>query len=105
FIDTGTFPAAHRGATVAVPWVVVEYVHGGSEGATLSERVDHSLQSTGSAFDPARAAHGIECLTSGLVAVHEVGVIHRDLKPHHVLCCGFGDGEVFKVVRLGFARA
>ena len=104
FIDTGTFPVAHRGATVDVPWVVVEYVHGGREGTTLSERVDHSLQSTGAAFDPTRAAHAIECLTSGLVAVHEVGVIHRDLKPDNVLCCGFGDDEIFKLADFGVAR-
>jgi serine/threonine protein kinase len=104
FIDTGTCPVAHLGAMVDVPWVVVEYVHGGSEGTTLSERVDHSLQSTGSAFDPTRAAHAIECLTSGLVAVHEVGVIHRDLKPDNVLCCGFGDDEIFKLADFGVAR-
>jgi serine/threonine protein kinase len=104
FIDTGTFPIAAFGALVEVPWVVVEYVHGGAEGTTLSERVDHSLQSTGAAFDPARAAHAVECLTSGLAAVHEVGVIHRDLKPDNVLCCGFGDGEIFKLADFGVAR-
>ena len=108
FIDTGTFPVAyahgHHSATVDLPWVVVEYVHGGREGTTLSERVDHSLQSTGAAFDPTRAAHAIECLTSGLVAVHDVGVIHRDLKPDNVLCCGFGDDEIFKLADFGVAR-
>ncbi|MFT3767384.1 MAG: serine/threonine-protein kinase [Minicystis sp.] len=104
FIDTGTFPLDHFGGMVDVPWVVVEYVHGGAEGTTLSERVDHSLQATGSAFDPARAAHGVECLTNGLAAVHEVGVIHRDLKPDNVLCCGFGDDEILKLADFGVAR-
>jgi serine/threonine protein kinase len=100
FIDTGLFPLGG----VEVPWVVVEYVHGGAEGTTLSQRVDHSLQSTRAAFDPGRAAHAVECLTSGLVAVHEVGVIHRDLKPDNVLCCGFGEGEIFKLADFGVAR-
>jgi eukaryotic-like serine/threonine-protein kinase len=104
FIDTGTVPVAYGGSQVEVPWVVVEYVHGGAEGTTLSERVDHSLQATGAAFDPGRAAHAVECLTHGLAAVHEVGVIHRDLKPDNVLCCGFGDGEIFKLADFGVAR-
>jgi serine/threonine protein kinase len=104
YIDTGTCPVAYRGKEVAVPWVVVEYVHGGAEGTTLAERVDHSMRSTGSAFDPARAAHAIECLASGVSAVHDVGVIHRDLKPDNVLCCGFGDGEIFKLADFGVAR-
>jgi eukaryotic-like serine/threonine-protein kinase len=104
FIDTGTVTVAYRGRSVEVPWLVVEYVHGGAEGTTLSERVDHSLLTTGAAFDPARAAHAVESLSSGLVAVHEVGVIHRDLKPDNVLCCGFGDDEIFKLADFGVAR-
>lgn len=104
FIDTGTYPVMYGGAAVEVPWVVVEYVHGGVEGTTLSERVDHSLQSTGAAFDQQRAGHAVECLAKGLVAVHDVGVIHRDLKPDNVLCCGVGDGEIFKLADFGVAR-
>src|SRR4029079_2608710 len=40
----------------------------------------------------------------GLLAVHEVGVIHRDLKPDNVLCCGFGGDEMFKIADFGVAR-
>jgi serine/threonine protein kinase len=104
FIDTGTFTLEYQQREVVVPWLVVEYVHGGAEGTTLSERVDNSLLSTGAAFDPARAAHAIDCLASGLVAVHEVGVIHRDLKPDNVLCCGHGEAEIFKIADFGVAR-
>ncbi len=104
FIDTGTFGITVRDRRVDLPWVVVEYVHGGAEGTTLSERVEHSLRATGSGFDPTRAAHAVECLASGLVAVHEVGVIHRDLKPDNVLCCGFGAEEIFKIADFGVAR-
>jgi eukaryotic-like serine/threonine-protein kinase len=104
FIDTGTFAVDVGSKSLILPWVVVEYVHGGAEGTTLSERVENSLKSTGSGFDAARAAHAVECLTSGLCAVHEVGVIHRDLKPDNVLCCGFGPGEIFKIADFGVAR-
>jgi serine/threonine protein kinase len=104
YIDTGTLPVAYRDRRVDVPWVAVEYVHGGAEGTTLSERVDYSLQATGAAFDSGRAALAVECLTSGLTAAHDVGVIHRDLKPDNVLCCGFGDDEIFKLADFGVAR-
>jgi serine/threonine protein kinase len=104
FIDTGVVPVDYGGAPVVVPWVVVEYVHGGAEGTTLSERVDKSIEATGAAFDPVRAANAVDCLTAGLVAVHEVGVIHRDLKPDNVLCCGFGNGEILKLADFGVAR-
>src|SRR5262249_11916398 len=33
-----------------------------------------------------------------------VGVIHRDVKPDNVLCCGFGDAEIFKIADFGVAR-
>jgi serine/threonine protein kinase len=104
FIDTGTCTVRGPNGPLDVPWIVVEYVHGGAEGTTLSDRVRRSLEATGYAFDAQRAAHAIECLTHGLVAVHEVGVVHRDVKPDNVLCCGFGDGEIFKIADFGVAR-
>jgi serine/threonine protein kinase len=104
FIDTGAFFYHHDGTALDLPFVVVEYVHGGAEGTTLSERVTYSQRATGYAFDPFRAAHLSECLACGLEAVHEVGVIHRDVKPDNVLCCGFADDEIFKIADFGVAR-
>jgi serine/threonine protein kinase len=89
---------------IDLPFVAIEYVHGGAEGTTLEERVRHSVQKTGYAFDPERAAHAVACLGAGLDAVHEVGVIHRDVTPGNVLCCGFGDEEIFKLADFGIAR-
>ncbi|NUO53093.1 MAG: serine/threonine protein kinase [Polyangiaceae bacterium] len=103
-IDAGSYPIPSRGITVRVPWLVVEYVHGGVEGTTLSQRVLHSVRSTGHAFDGQRAANLVEALGHGLSAVHEVGVVHRDIKPDNVLCCGFGEDEIFKIADFGVAR-
>jgi serine/threonine protein kinase len=104
FIDTGVVPVQHGSDRLELPWVAVEYVHGGVEGTTLAERVEHAIRSTGHGFDGARAAHLVECLANGLSAVHDVGVIHRDVKPENVLCCGYGDEEIFKIADFGVAR-
>jgi serine/threonine protein kinase len=103
-IDTGHLVVTDRYGPIELPWLAVEYVHGGPEGTTLTQRVQRSVQETGFAFDTQRAALAVECLCSGLAAVHEVGVIHRDLKPGNVLCCGTGDEEIFKVADFGVAR-
>ena len=92
------------GTTLELPWLALEYVHGGFEGTTLEERIAYSVQRTGFAFDPNRAALAIACMASGLDAIHEVGVIHRDIKPSNVLCCGFGEDEVLKIADFGIAR-
>jgi serine/threonine protein kinase len=103
-VDAGSLPATRANKPSDLPWLALEYVHGGIHGTTLSERVAHSVDTTGFAFDPRRAARAIECLAAGLGAVHEVGVVHRDLKPDNVLCCGFGDDEIFKLADFGIAR-
>lgn len=103
-IDLGAAEVRHRGRQFGLPWLALEYVHGGAEGTTLTERVVYSVERTRYAFDPDRAAHAIECVAKGLEAVHAVGVIHRDLTPNNVLCCGFGSDEIFKISDFGLAR-
>jgi serine/threonine protein kinase len=88
-----------------LPWLVLEYVHGGAAGTTLTERVGRCQKLSGFAFDLGRAARVIECLTSGLSTVHQAGVIHRDIKPANILCCGAGQDEIFKIADFGIARA
>ncbi len=103
-IDTGHLTITDRFGNVELPWVAVEYVHGGPDGTTLTQRVRSSVRDSGNSFDMHRAAKAIECLCAGVTAVHEVGVIHRDLKPGNVLCCRTGDDEIFKVADFGVAR-
>lgn len=86
------------------PWTAVEYVHGGVEGTTLEDRVTYSVHKTGYAFDARRATHALRCLAAGLTAIHGVDVIHRNLSPGNVLCCGFGESEIFKIADFGVSR-
>jgi serine/threonine protein kinase len=102
FLDSGSL-RLHEQA-LDLPWVAVEYVHGGLEGTTLRSRVQRSLNRTGFAFDLSRAQSAIKCIASGVSAIHEVGVVHRDVTPGNVLCCGFGDTELFKISDFGLAR-
>ncbi len=102
-VDTGS-AQIHGPNRPKVPWLALEYVHGGVEGTTLVDRIQYSVQNTGFAFDSRRVAHLARCLASGLSAIHEVGVIHRDLTPRNVLCCGFGANEIFKISDFGIAR-
>lgn len=103
-IDTGTLELVHARQPHHLPWITIEYVHGGAQGMTLRERVQRAIQETGYAFDPARATRAIAGVASGLAAVHEVGVIHRDLTPDSILCCGAGEDELLKISDFGFAR-
>jgi eukaryotic-like serine/threonine-protein kinase len=102
FLDAGVFRLAD--SALDLPWVAVEYVHGGLEGTTLRSRVEGSVARSGFAFDIARARGAIKCITSGVQAIHEVGVLHRDVTPGNVLCCGFAETEVFKLADFGLAR-
>ncbi|MFO0611740.1 MAG: serine/threonine-protein kinase [Polyangiaceae bacterium] len=103
-IDTGKATLEEQGLRTDVPWVAIEYVHGGSLGTTLAQRVRRSLRDTGFAFDPQRAANAIDCIANGLAAIHDVNVIHRDLTPNNVLCTGRGPEETMKIADFGVAR-
>jgi serine/threonine protein kinase len=104
-LDTGSLDYSARGVSLRLPWLALEYVHGGSEGVTLEERVQRTVQETGYAFVPERALRLLEQLTEGLNEIHASGVIHRDLKPNNILCCGSGAAEMFKVSDFGIARS
>jgi hypothetical protein len=98
-IDSGSGPTAQR-----LPWLALEYVHGGAEGVTLEDRVQRSIMDTGYAFTPERTLLLLEQLADGLGEIHAAGVIHRDLNPNNLLCCGSGNAEMFKISDFGIAR-
>lgn len=103
-MDVGTVRYRGPQGELRLPWLAIEYVHGGPEGTTLEDRVAFSLRKLGSGFDLARAGRVLEHIAEGLTEVHGVGVIHRDMTPNNVLCCGSGDAEIFKLSDFGIAR-
>ena len=51
-------------------------------------------------LDPRRVLHIAMQVCDGLIAAHEVGVVHRDLKPPNIL---IGEGDTVKIVDFGLA--
>lgn len=103
-MDVGAVEFVYRKHPLKLPWLAIEFVNGGVEGTTLDQRLERSIELTGAAFERERAARAIGHMCAGLTDVHSVGVIHRDLTPNNVLCCGFGEEEVFKLSDFGIAR-
>jgi serine/threonine protein kinase len=104
FHDFGFQQILFGGKNINLPWIALEFIQGGLLGTTLTERVEYSCKMGGIAFDMLRASRAIEHICQGMTAVHEMGVIHRDMKPDNVLCCGFDDSEIFKITDFGIAR-
>lgn len=102
--ETGEVEVAQRFQIIKLPWLALEYVHGGPLGTTLHERVTQAISATGTALSPARFRRVFSAIAKGTMAIHEVGIVHRDLKPTNVLMCGAGDDELAKVSDFGIAR-
>lgn len=81
------------GATVALPYIVMEYV----EGHTLREILTEER-----IMDPADAARVTEAILDALSYSHRMGIVHRDIKPANVMLTPAGG---VKVMDFGIARA
>ncbi len=69
------------------------------EGERLSERLDLGP------VDPGMALDVVEQVTAALARAHDLGVIHRDLKPEHVFLVDRGGRTGFvKLIDFGLAR-
>jgi serine/threonine-protein kinase len=73
------------------PFIVMEYLPGG----TLSERTG------GDAVDPRQALAWLEQAADAIDAAHELGIVHRDVKPANLL---FDERDELAVADFGIAR-
>ncbi len=80
------------GEVDGVPYIVMEYIPGGS----LADRL------RGGPIPPAQALEWIEQIAGALDRAHARGIVHRDVKPANLLLGA--DGEV-RVTDFGIARA
>lgn len=103
--DSGEIGVLYKDRPLSLPWIAAEYVNGGPEGTTLTERLTRSVEATGVGFDPERVLRTMGCIVEGLTFIHELGLIHRDIKPDNVLLCGFAETEVAKITDFGVAKA
>ena len=92
--DSGEDHAVESGgAEVSIPYIVMELV----EGRTLREILNERGR-----LEPGEAARIVEWVLDALAYSHQMGIIHRDIKPGNVMV---GDDGSVKVMDFGIARA
>jgi len=77
-----------------VPFMVMEFL----EGRSLADRIDNGLPMT-----QEQLLHVGGQLLDALHAAHEVGVVHRDLKPDNIYLVPGRRGEVVKILDFGIS--
>jgi pimeloyl-ACP methyl ester carboxylesterase len=80
------------GLDASVPYLVMEYMAGGTLSGLLTGRIPWD-----------RASRIIASAARGLGAAHAVGIVHRDVKPANLLLPDRG-GDVVKVADFGVAK-
>jgi serine/threonine-protein kinase len=81
------------GATVPLPYIVMEYV----DGETLRAKLQRE-----NVIAPSEAATIVEGVLAALAYSHRMGIVHRDIKPANVMITRSRD---LKVMDFGIARA
>jgi len=85
--------AGHDGVEA---WIAMEYL----DGEDLKALLDRETR-----LDPARAVDLLLPVLAGVAVAHDVGVVHRDLKPGNVFLARGRDGAVApKVIDFGFSK-
>jgi len=79
-----------------IPYIVMELL----EGLTLSMLIDEGPMA------PQRALPIMLQIARGIARAHDLGVVHRDLKPDNVFLCRRADGsDLVKILDFGIARS
>jgi serine/threonine protein kinase len=89
-----------NGREQELPWLALEFVDGGPDGASLGQRVARASLGC----DPVRVHRLARRIAEGVAILHEEGVVHRDLKPDNVLVTGPVGDETPKIADCGIAR-
>ena len=101
---------ARAAASLDHPNVVPVYAAGEHDGLLFIamryvEGLDlRSLLADGSCLEPVRAARLVAQLGGALDAAHELGLVHRDVKPANVLVSGSGEAEHAYLTDFGVAK-
>jgi len=74
-------------------FIVMEWL----EGSTLQERIEKK------GLTPAEAVRMVARIASGLAEIHELGIVHRDIKPNNIVLVD-GDPARAKLIDFGIAR-
>jgi eukaryotic-like serine/threonine-protein kinase len=83
--------------TVALPFTVLEYVHG----VTLAQIIE---EQKGTGLATGRTRRLLRQVAWALTSVHAQNIIHRDLKPSNILVTTQHGTEVVKVTDFGLAK-
>jgi serine/threonine protein kinase len=97
-------------STVDHPSVVrvIDFESNPSEGTVLvlefaeGETLEQALRP--GPFEPARGVRVLFQLAEGLAAIHERGIVHRDIKPQNVVLSQSARGEQARLLDFGIAR-
>jgi serine/threonine-protein kinase len=98
FYDHGIYRCAMGdGETYALPFIVLEYVHGTNLGEILAKTPGKGLR-------PGRVRRLFRQIARALSLVHDAQIIHRDLKPSNLLVTAEGGQEIVKVSDFGLVK-
>lgn len=84
------------GVDGSTPYIVMEWLDGESLGARLKRELRLSTSATGVI---------LRQVARGLRSAHELGVVHRDLKPDNLFLQRDHDEEIVKILDFGVAKA